>query len=188
MSYRLPRSPEQGEAFPHRHPTRSPAISPRPNKRRRESPAPTTPTFAHSGPPDNHSWKYDDLEPLSPLRPRRSEGYPMTDLAREPRVGGPSDEWCVFCHLNCQMSDTTLTAWNRVYHLDVIQQPQRARACGFGDKVSRARGATRNHMLRLYLGPETSIAAPYHSPLGDDAFGRASGHQVSRPGHCPTTV
>jgi hypothetical protein len=71
-----------------------------------------------------------------------------------------------------------------VYHLDVIQQPQRARACGFGDKVSRARlapVAPRNHMLTLYLGSETSIAAPHHSPMGDDAYGRASGHQVSLP-------
>ncbi|RSH94579.1 hypothetical protein EHS25_004383 [Saitozyma podzolica] len=41
----------------------------------------------------------------------------MTDLASGHRTGGPSDEW--------------------VYHLDVIQQPQRARACGFGDKDRR---------------------------------------------------
>jgi hypothetical protein len=31
-----------------------------------------------------------------------------------------------------------LTPRRRVYVLDVIQQPQRARACGFGDKVSKS--------------------------------------------------
>lgn len=31
---------------------------------------------------------------------------------------------------------TNLTHIHSVYILEVIQQPQRARACGFGDKVS----------------------------------------------------
>jgi hypothetical protein len=35
----------------------------------------------------------------------------------------------------------------RVYHFDVIQQPQRARACGFGDKVSRAAYQPRETLL-----------------------------------------
>jgi hypothetical protein len=40
------------------------------------------------------------------------------------------------CWFTAHASEATLTS-RRVYVLEVIQQPQRARACGFGDKVSR---------------------------------------------------
>ena len=51
----------------------------------------------------------------------------------EAAAGGSGSDWSskAFPH-----AEVKLTSLYRIYQLEILQEPQRARACGFGDKVS----------------------------------------------------
>ncbi len=66
--------------------------------------------------------------PRSPSRPRRRRRLgPKRSSSSLGSSDGHSSNWFVSFHV--------ATADGRTYQLEIVQQPVRARACGFGDKV-----------------------------------------------------